>query len=440
MRFSSVQHIYQHCLLLLLFLLLLLLTLTLTRTFTLTLTPTLTLAGFTCCSVVLLQAIPTSLISEAQPRSHRDPALETAAAEDAHTQDASTCQESAYRSVVMRVEDRAGSCVFGLEESDAACLIDWIGSLQLNLNSTLPSPFTPSSTTPNAQQPQLAEEDWVIASGDAVDPSWAHSPQRSRWGAPVSASSDSAQEAIPAQQQRFSAGHEVWVALRQETRAECLSALRSFRYSEPSLRSQNQTSSSSSGSDGNSHITELCSSLLTALQRDDGWCCPPSPYYRMRVGSNFSSPNHDSRCRRAYSGDSYGNGDEDGRGNVYGSRDGSNHGNGNGSGSGGSRDASNHGNGSGNACVDDSVPSSMLPKGVEGEGQGRVDTDVEGTMRMSLSMPHTPGAKQRLIAALNLYGSSNCPQLDLAFQISKQLEVPSLHLSLLLLHGGSRCV
>ena len=81
----------------------------------------------------------------------------------------------------------------------------------------------------------------------------------------------------------------------------------------------------------------------------------------------------------------------------------------------------------------------MLPKGRDGQGQGRVDSDFEGTMRMSLRMPHTPGAKQRLIAALNLYGSSHCPQLDLAFQISKQLEVPSLHLSLLLHHGGSGC-
>jgi hypothetical protein len=82
----------------------------------------------------------------------------------------------------------------------------------------------------------------------------------------------------------------------------------------------------------------------------------------------------------------------------------------------------------------------MLPKGVEGEGQGRVDTDIGGTMRMSLSVPHTPGAKQRLIAALNLYGSSHCSQLDLAFQISKQLEVLSLLLSLMLHHGGSGCV
>ena len=433
--------------------------------------------GFTCCSVVLLQAVPLSLtepvgLGVAQSRDQQLPpkgstndhghvwgALETpvavavaAAVAPSHTNDVSTSDESAYRSVVIRVEERAGSCVYGLEEADAACLIDWIGSLHLPLNSSMPSPYTPTSHTSNAQHSLLAEEDWVIASGDVIDASWAHSPQRngngngsgsgSGGGVPICSSSDSAQETTPAEQQRFTIGHKVWVTLRPETREECLSALRTFRYSSSccgsieqnhrsdhqasSVGSSNSNSNSSSNSNSNVndnenddgvHIEELCKSLLGALERDDGWLpCPSSPYSygygRLNVGRGSSSPlrhhyhyhYHRHQSPHRGNGSDYENGDDDGRNNE-----------------------------NRNGCGREEDDGSCSVTAAEGEGEGegvgeallsqRADTNIDADPRMALTMPHGLEAKQRLIAALNLYGSAHCPQLDLAFQIGKQLEV-----------------
>ena len=420
--------------------------------------------GFTCCSVVLLQATPLSLteaVSVAQSRDQHLPAkgstnghgrgaLETpeaVAVAPSHTDDASTSHESAYRSVVIRVEERAGSCVYGLEEADAACLIDWIGSLHLPLNSSMPSPYTPTPTshTSNAQAQHslLAEEDWVIASGEVIDASWAHSPQRNGnsggGGVPICSSSDSAQETTPVEQQRFTIGRKVWVTLGPGTREECLSALRTFRYSNSCCgsveqnqnnRSQHQASSvsssnsnnnsnsnsnSSSNSNSNSnddsvHIEELCESLLGALERDDGWLsCPSSPYGygRLNVGRDIgsSSPhrNHYQPPHRG-SGNGYENGDDDGRDNE-----------------------NRNGCGREEDCDSCSIIAAEGEGEKEGEGEAltseRADTNIDENSRMALTMPHGLGAKQRLIAALNLYGSAHCSQLDLAFQIDKQLEV-----------------